>query len=192
MRELRVWLVYDEAGSVKNIVHNDYRTHIDSRPDESTIPAVVYDGVVDKIKMVIGNGFLEALLARLKLRGLLAHCQRLAVGLSRLADATAVFRRLIAADPSNALAYENLGMAQLQAKGNLTWGSVAKGVAQIGLNFLPYVGELKVVANMGKGPDGRWRALDGLIHQALGPSLLRHRCQSRWWAPVADRPRFTG
>src|SRR6185503_8790705 len=41
-------------------------------------------------------------------------------------------------------------MAQLQAKGNLTWGSVAKGVAQIGLNFLPYIGELKVVANMGK------------------------------------------
>ncbi|HEX8106433.1 MAG TPA: DUF4157 domain-containing protein [Kofleriaceae bacterium] len=41
-------------------------------------------------------------------------------------------------------------MAQLQAKGNLTWGNVAKGVAQIGLNFLPYVGELKVVANMGK------------------------------------------
>jgi hypothetical protein len=41
-------------------------------------------------------------------------------------------------------------MAQLQTKGNLTWGSVAKGVAQIGLNFLPYIGELKVVANMGK------------------------------------------
>jgi hypothetical protein len=41
-------------------------------------------------------------------------------------------------------------MAQLRAKGNLTWGNVAKGVAQIGLNFLPYVGEIKVVANMGK------------------------------------------
>lgn len=34
----------------------------------------------------------------------------------RLEEATAVFRRLIAADPSNALAFENLGMAQLQAK----------------------------------------------------------------------------
>jgi hypothetical protein len=41
-------------------------------------------------------------------------------------------------------------MAQLRDKGNLTYGSVAKGVAQIGLNFLPYVGELKVVANLGK------------------------------------------
>ena len=34
----------------------------------------------------------------------------------RLKDATAIFQRLIDADPSNALAYENLGMAQLQAK----------------------------------------------------------------------------
>ncbi len=34
----------------------------------------------------------------------------------RLGDAEAIFRRLIAGDPSNALAYENLGMTQLQAK----------------------------------------------------------------------------
>ena len=34
----------------------------------------------------------------------------------KYADGAATFRRLIAADPSNALAYENLGMAQLQAK----------------------------------------------------------------------------
>jgi arylsulfatase A-like enzyme/tetratricopeptide (TPR) repeat protein len=34
----------------------------------------------------------------------------------RLGDAAAVFRRLIAADPSNALAYENLGMTELQAR----------------------------------------------------------------------------
>jgi arylsulfatase A-like enzyme/Tfp pilus assembly protein PilF len=32
----------------------------------------------------------------------------------RLTEATAIFRRLIAQDPSNALAYENLGMTQLQ------------------------------------------------------------------------------
>lgn len=36
----------------------------------------------------------------------------------RLKDASAIFQRLIASDPSNALAYENLGMAQLQAKDN--------------------------------------------------------------------------
>jgi arylsulfatase A-like enzyme/Tfp pilus assembly protein PilF len=34
----------------------------------------------------------------------------------RYAEGAATFRRLIAADPSNALAYENLGMAQFQAK----------------------------------------------------------------------------
>jgi arylsulfatase A-like enzyme/Tfp pilus assembly protein PilF len=34
----------------------------------------------------------------------------------RLGDAAAIFQRLIAADPSNALAYENLGMTQLEAK----------------------------------------------------------------------------
>ncbi len=41
-------------------------------------------------------------------------------------------------------------MADLYRKGNLTRGSVAKGVAQIGLNFLPYVGEMKAVASVGK------------------------------------------
>jgi tetratricopeptide (TPR) repeat protein len=34
----------------------------------------------------------------------------------RLSEAIAIFNRLIAADPSNAIAYENLGMAQLQGK----------------------------------------------------------------------------
>jgi len=34
----------------------------------------------------------------------------------RYADGEATFRRVIVADPANALAYENLGMAQLQAK----------------------------------------------------------------------------
>jgi arylsulfatase A-like enzyme/Tfp pilus assembly protein PilF len=34
----------------------------------------------------------------------------------QFADGAATFRKLIAADPSNALAYENLGMAQFQAK----------------------------------------------------------------------------
>ena len=34
----------------------------------------------------------------------------------RFAEGAATFRRLIAADPSNALAFENLGMAQFQAK----------------------------------------------------------------------------
>jgi Tfp pilus assembly protein PilF len=34
----------------------------------------------------------------------------------KYADGAATFRRLIAADPSNALAYENLGMAQLQTR----------------------------------------------------------------------------
>jgi len=34
----------------------------------------------------------------------------------RLGDATAIFRRLIGQDPANALAYENLGMTQLQGR----------------------------------------------------------------------------
>jgi hypothetical protein len=41
-------------------------------------------------------------------------------------------------------------LADLSRKGNLTRGSVAKGVAEIGLNFLPYVGEMKAVAQLGK------------------------------------------
>ncbi len=41
-------------------------------------------------------------------------------------------------------------MADLSRKGHLTWGNVAKGVAQIGMNFLPYIGEVKAVAQLGK------------------------------------------
>jgi arylsulfatase A-like enzyme/Tfp pilus assembly protein PilF len=36
----------------------------------------------------------------------------------RLADASAILHRLIATDPANALAWENLGMAQLQGRGS--------------------------------------------------------------------------
>ncbi|MEO8705805.1 MAG: DUF4157 domain-containing protein [Kofleriaceae bacterium] len=41
-------------------------------------------------------------------------------------------------------------MVDLHEKGILTWGSVAKGVAMIGMNFLPYIGEMKQVAALGK------------------------------------------
>ena len=41
-------------------------------------------------------------------------------------------------------------MAELRERGNLTWLEVGKGVGQVGLNFLPYVGELKPVAQLGK------------------------------------------
>jgi adenosine deaminase len=41
-------------------------------------------------------------------------------------------------------------MAQLREKGNLTTVEAVKGVAEIGMNFLPYLGELKPVASAGK------------------------------------------
>jgi hypothetical protein len=41
-------------------------------------------------------------------------------------------------------------LAELRAKGALTSMNVATGVAEIGLNFLPFIGELKPIAEMGK------------------------------------------
>ena len=38
-------------------------------------------------------------------------------------------------------------MAELRERGNLTWLEVGKGVGQVGLNFLPYVGEWPVASS---------------------------------------------
>jgi len=56
-------------------------------------------------------------------------------------------------------------LAELNTKGNLTWTNVATGVAQVGLNFLPYVGEMKPVAQFGKVA---MYALDGVTLVSMG------------------------
>ena len=66
-------------------------------------------------------------------------------------------------------------MAQLRAKGTLTSMNVATGVAEIGLNFLPYVGELKAVATAGKV--ARY-ALEGVTIAGMGTIMTVQAIES--------------
>ncbi len=59
--------------------------------------------------------------------------------------APVVFPMLVAYNATDTI--DNL--VQLEAKGNLTWESVAKGVAMIGLDLLPYVGRAKMFMKTG-------------------------------------------
>ncbi|HEX2571372.1 MAG TPA: DUF4157 domain-containing protein [Polyangia bacterium] len=68
-------------------------------------------------------------------------------------------------------------MTEKYEKGLLDRSEVAKGVAQIGLNFLPYVGEMKVVANFGKTAmyalEGVMIAGQAVLMTAQGVQMVR-------------------